>query len=189
MQSFALPSAGRQARRRSANCVLVGCLSFLCFVTWALSRFETPSPISTESLHHQAPARAAVFELYWYFRDSLARNESFYALAGPVHRTRRSLLEYSETAASTRQEIFDEEEQEEQPFDKGFGDDLSLEFVSLKKRTGCNNDRDPRTCSRGVSSSTQVASSSAQGSSSSTCAADPKIWPVFGGHRENDQEM
>ncbi|KAG0606037.1 hypothetical protein M758_9G108300 [Ceratodon purpureus] len=180
-QSFALPSPGCQARRRIANSVLVGCLIFLFFVTqWALlSRtFQTPFPIFTESLHHQGPARAVVFELYWYDRGSfISRNETFSALAGPAHRRSRNLLEHSEPTALTRQEKFDDEpEEEEQQFGEGFGDNLNLEFDSLKKRTGCNNDRNPRACAHG-------ASSSAQGASSSTRAA------VFGGHRKDDQEM
>ena len=169
MQSFVLPS-GVQARGRPAVGLVV-CL-ILCFVTWTLSRFRTPSPISTESVRHEVPARAVVFDLYWY---SLARNETFSALAGPVHRRRRGLLKYSETTEPTRQEIFDEEEQEEQAFDgEGFGDNPSLEYNSLKKRKGCNNDCDMVTSHGAPSSSTHAAW---------------KPWPVLGGHRRHDRTM
>ncbi|KAG0561801.1 hypothetical protein KC19_9G093100 [Ceratodon purpureus] len=123
-QSFALPSAEHQAERRSANYVIVGCLILLCFVTWVLSRLQIPSRIPIESLNHQGPARAIVFELFRYHRHPQSGNRSF---TGPVHRRRRGLLEYSETRASTSQGICSEEEQAQQPFEE--------DFNSLKRRS------------------------------------------------------
>lgn len=176
MQGFVQPS-GRQACGRGAS-ALVGCL-ILCFLTWELSKFWTPSSISTENLPHQTPARAVVFELYRYSRRSPAHNESFSALDGPRHRRRRGPLEDSETKASTPQEGFDEEEQEEQqPFDGvGYGDDPNLEFDSSKQRKGHHHDGNcavSMQCDEGASSST---------------GAVVKEWPIAGGYRKNDLQM
>ncbi|KAG0561810.1 hypothetical protein KC19_9G093900 [Ceratodon purpureus] len=163
-QSFHVLPSRYQACGRAAR---VFCVCFvLWFLIWALSRFRMPSLNSTEWLPHQSLTRGVVLELFRYQRHPQGRNRSFTAL-DLVH---RGVWEVSETSAFTRKEIL----VEEQPFDgQEFGDNLTCDFDSSRKRKGCNSDHGSMAY--------------AQGASSSLCAALGHL-PLFGRERASEHD-
>jgi hypothetical protein len=168
VQSFVDLPSGRQGRGRASR-VLVVCF-ILWFVAWILLRFRASSLISTGCLPHRIPTRAVVLELFRYYRHPEARNRSFTDLTA-VQRRGRGLLEVSETSDSNRKGML----VEEQLFDgQGFGDNLTRQFDSSRKRKGCNSDHKAMACSQGASSSTRAAL---------------EQLPLFGGERTSEQEM